>query len=135
MGPNDILTKGMVATTAIPLYHVVTQVPTGQFDAPECAIADTAGESWVGVSQEEVEADEVDLGRVIAIRMEGISRCVADGPVAVDDPVAVTATGTVTPAAPAAGVTVDIVGTALSPATQAGEWINVQLTPGRQVTG
>lgn len=135
MGPNDGLSKGMVATTAIPLYHVVKQVPTGQFDSVECAVIDTAGESWVGVCQEEVEADEVSLGRAVNVRLEGISRCVADAAVATGDPVVATATGTVATAAPAAGVTVEVVGEALSPATQAGEWINVQLQPGRQVTG
>lgn len=121
MGPNLILDKGMVATTAIPLYHVVKQV-----DVEDCAVTDTAGEDWVGVCQEQVDAEEVGLNRVVSVRLEGITRAVADGAIALRDRVTATATGTVT----TAGTGNEIIGICLTPATEAGEWVDIQLTPG-----
>lgn len=119
MGPNLILDKGMVATTAIPLYHVVKQT-----DVEDCAVADTAGEDWIGVCQEQVDADEIGLGRVVSVRLLGITRAVADAAIDLRDRVAATATGTVATAA--AGQ--EVVGICLTPATEAGEWVDILLT-------
>lgn len=124
MGPNQIFDKGMVAATAVPLYRVVklTAVETA-------AVMDTAGADWIGVSQEEVDAEDVANGRVFRVRLMGITRCVASAAVSLNAKVASTNDGRVATATTGQNV----IGRALTPATAAGQWINVLLTPGAPV--
>lgn len=121
MGPNQILDKGLVPTTAVPIYSVVKLT-----DVEECAITDTAGEAWVGVMQEEIDADDVDNGRHARVRVEGFTYAVAGtGDVALNARVAAADDGTVVTAV----ATNHVVGIART-AGAAGEWVVVQLTPG-----
>lgn len=130
MGPNQILDKGMVAETAIPLYSAVVQ--TG---VEHCSLTTTANEQAVGICQEEVDTDEVGLNRVVRVRVHGISRAIAGAAIAERDVLAVNADGTVSPAAapaaPAAGATTTVnhIGIATTGGA-AGEWVDVLLTPG-----
>jgi hypothetical protein len=120
MGPNEILDKSFVVTTPVPHFHVVKHT-----DIDECAAADTAGADWLGVAQEEADAQDVANGRVLRVRMEGITRAVAGANVAFRAKVATNNQGRVVTAT--AGQ--HVVGIALT-AGGAGDWINVQLTPG-----
>lgn len=121
MGPNEILDKGYIATAATPLFTIVKQ--TGVESAE---LNTTAGGDWLGVAQEEPNADDVAAGRVFRVRLLGISRVVASAPIATRAKVASTVTGT----AVTAVATDNVVGIALTPAAAAGDWINVLLTPG-----
>lgn len=121
MGPNEILDKGYIATAATPLFTIVKQ--TGVESAE---LNTTAGGDWLGVAQEEPNADDVAGGRVFRVRLLGISRVVASGVIDIRDKVASTATGEAAVATTGQAV----VGIALTPAAAAGDWINVLLTPG-----
>jgi hypothetical protein len=120
MGPNEILDKGFVATDEVPWFHVVKH--TG---IDECALQDDAGGDWLGIAQEEANEEDVSDGRVIRVRMEGISRAVCGDDVSFRDRVTGDAAGFVVPA----GAGDHVVGIALT-AGGTGDWINVQLTPG-----
>lgn len=130
MGPNQILDKGMVATTAVPLYRAVTQS-----DVEHCSVVAAANVAAIGIAQEEADADDATRGRVIRIRVVGISRAVAGAAIAVGDVLAVNATGQVVPApapaAPGAGATTTVnhIGVATTPGA-VNEWVDVLLTPG-----
>lgn len=130
MGPNGILDKGFVADTAIPLYHAARLV-----DTEHISLANVAGGVVLGICQEEIDATDVDRGRVVRVRVMGISRGVAGAAIALNDRLTVAADGRLVPAAPAAGANANIVGIALSPATVAGAWVDVLLTPGGSVQG
>lgn len=130
MGPNDILSKGFVADTAVPLYYAVRQT-----DTEHCAVANTAGQMVLGICQEEISADDATVGRVARVRMQGISRAVAGAAIARGDRLTVAADGRLTTAAPAVGANANIVGVALTAATAAGAWVDVLLTPGASLQG
>lgn len=121
MGPNEILDKGYVATAATPLFTIVKQ--TGVESAE---VNDSAGGDWLGVAQEEPNADDVAVGRVFRVRLLGISRVVAGGEVDARDRVASDADGK----AVTATTGDNVVGIALTAAAAEGDWINVLLTPG-----
>ncbi|MCA1799982.1 MAG: DUF2190 family protein [Actinobacteria bacterium] len=121
MGPNELLDKGYVATAATPLFTIVKQ--TGVESAE---LNTTAGGDWLGVAQEEPNADDVAVGRVFRVRLLGISRVVAAGAITARDKV----TSDVNGEAVAATAGDHVVGIALTESTAAGDWINVLLTPG-----
>lgn len=124
MGPNDSgLDKGFRATTAIPQFRVVHLT-----DVEDMALADGT-ETPLGVCQEEVSADDATLGRVAGVRMEGISRAVANAAVGLMDPVVAGADGRVGPLA-AATADQAVVGFVMTPATAADRHIDLWLTPG-----
>lgn len=120
MGPDQVLDKGLVPTEAAPIYSVVALSALEEFALPD------AGGDWVGVLQEEIEAEDVTVGRHARVRLMGLSYAVAGtGGVALNAKVAAAADGTVVTAA----TTNSVVGIARS-AGAAGEWVVVQLTPG-----
>lgn len=124
MGPNEVLDKGFIADDEIPEFHVVDQS-----DVDHCELQDTAGGDWVGISQE--SADEVDVAnrRVLRVRTMGVSRAVAGGEVALKARVAANTSGELVTASDGDYV----VGIARTPASVAGDWFNVELTPGVQL--
>lgn len=130
MGPNDILSKGFVADAAIGLYRAVRQT-----DIEHVTLATTAGEQVLGICQEEIDADDVANGRVVAVRLMGISRGIAGAAVGLKARLVVDATGRLVPAAPAAGANANVVGIAMTAATAADQWIDVLLTPGASIQG
>jgi hypothetical protein len=121
MGPNEVLDKGYIATAATPLFTIVKQ--TGVESAE---LNTTAGGDWLGVAQEEPNADDVADGRVFRVRMLGISRIVAGAAVSRRAKVMSNNVGRAVTAT--AGN--NVVGIALTAADEAGDWINVLLTPG-----
>lgn len=121
MGPNEVLDKGYIATGETPLFTIVKQ--TGVESAE---LNTTAGGDWLGVAQEEPNAEDVAAGRVFRIRLLGISRVVAAGVIARRTKVTSNALGQAVAASPGQHV----VGIALTESTAEGDWINVLLTPG-----
>lgn len=122
MGPNEVLDKGFIATAATPLFTIVKQTAVESAE-----VNDSAGGAWVGVAQEEPNADDVTAGRVFRVRMLGISRVVAGAnDLAIGDRVTSDASGQ----AVVATSTDYVVGVALTPSTAVGDWVNVLLTPG-----
>lgn len=120
MGPDQVLDKGLVPTEATPIYSVVALT-----DVEECSLPDAGGD-WVGVIQEEIEAEDVPVGRHARVRIMGLTFARAGaGDVALNARVAAAADGTVVAAA-AGNAVVGIARTA----AVAGEWVVVQLTPG-----
>ena len=121
MGPNEILDKGYIATAATPLFTIVKQ--TGVESAE---LNTTVGGDWLGVAQEEPNAEDVAAGRVFRVRLLGISRVVAAGVISSRAKVTSNDAGL----AVVAGAGQHVVGIALTESTAAGDWINVLLTPG-----
>lgn len=120
MGPNELLDKGFIVTTPVPLYHVVAQSAV-----EECELAGAAGD-WLGIAQEEADELDVTRGRVVRVRPMGISRGVAGATFALRARLTSDADGRLVEAA--AGN--PVVGIALTPAGAIGDWVDVQLTPG-----
>jgi len=124
VGPNEVLDKSAIADGEVTLFHVVKYT-----EVDHCEQVSDAGGDWVGIAQE--AADELDVSnrRVVRVRVEGVSRGIAAGEIALNARVAATADGTLTTASGGDFV----VGIARSPAAAAGDWFNVQLTPGLQL--
>jgi hypothetical protein len=123
-GPNYVLDKGFLAGGAITKYHVV------KLASPETVTAATAiADDILGVCQEEVTSGDATNGRIVDIRLAGISRCIAGtGGVTAGKQVMVLAggTGRVTDAV---GATARVLGIALQTAT-VGTHVDVLLTHG-----
>ena len=79
-GPNYVLDKGFEANEAITQYYLVKLVAgsTGKID-----MVDTANEQTIGVAQEAATADEATSGKIIDVRMMGVSTCVAGEAIAI----------------------------------------------------
>lgn len=120
MGPNEILDKGFIIDEPVDVFLVVTQ---SAVDHAELA---SAGGDWVGILQEGVDALDVSNRRVARVRVEGVSRGVAATALTINTKVTADATGRLV----AAASTNNVVGIVRSPAAVAGDWVNVQLTPG-----
>ena len=120
MGPNDVLSKGFQPDEAIGIYTPVKL--SGKENIVAC---DTLGEAAIGVLQEEIVAQDVTDGRHVAVRMMGISLCVATGAITRGEKLAVQADGTVDQAA----TTQHVIGIAMNSVTD-GDWVPVFLTPG-----
>ena len=123
MGPNEVLDKGFIADGEVPQFYVVEQT-----DVDHCDLQTTAGGDWVGICQE--AADELDVAnrRVVRVRTMGISRGVAAEAITIRTRVAANTAGKLVEA----GADDYVVGIAVSPADEDGDWFNVQLTPGVQ---
>lgn len=125
-GPNHVLDKGFIPTTAVRQFRVVVAGAKER-----CAEAAAAGALPLGVCQEEVPAADVavDVERVAAIRLMGISRCIADAAIGIGVRVRTDAQGRVT--AMAAGTAVqNLVGITTTASAAAGDHIDVMLAVG-----
>jgi hypothetical protein len=98
------------------------------------AVPAVAAGFTVGVYQDTVDAADVATGKVVTnIRMNGISRVIAGGTVAIGDRIAPDATGRGITSAAALNASW-VAGVALSPAT-VGNYFNCLLTPGATQNG
>ncbi len=136
MGPNFVLDKGyQIAGTVYPAIFTLVKLGT----APnEVESSNVAGEEVLGVLQEDVPSptnansgglDYIALGRVVNVRLMGISRCVAAGAIALGARVVSNGDGTAKTIV-AATTNQNVVGIALSAATTAGDQFDLLLTPG-----
>lgn len=125
-GPNDVLSKGFIADSAIPKFYAVKL--SGK---ENCTVVTVKGELTEGVCQEEITADDVTDGRVAAVRVMGITNCVASAAISQGDEVTVAADGRVATVVAASGDRV--LGIAQNAAAQAGDWVPVLLTPAGRV--
>ena len=123
VGPNYGLDKGFLATgiTAYAYGDPVKQTANGLGVAPAAA-----GDTCIGVCQENIIADYVKTGKaVIDIRITGITRARASAAIAVGDKVAAAANRRVAKATTGA-----VLGIALTPAAGANDVLEILLTPG-----
>ena len=120
-GPNMVLDKGYKANGAVTQFRGVVLA-----DDTSVTQAAAAGARCVGISQETATAQDATDGRIINVRVQGISRAVASAAVTRDARVAVQADGRFA----AATATQVPVGIALTAAAAAGDHFNVELTPG-----
>jgi hypothetical protein len=127
VGPNYVLNKGHVATGSTAYAFGELVVASG--DGTKCARATSAGAKIRGVCQESVDAAKVTTGKVVLnVAMLGIVRVLAGDAVAVEARV----TNDTTARAVAVAATVgakESFGVALTAATEAGQFIDVLLTP------
>jgi len=121
MGPYEILDTSAYAENEIPWYHVVKQVGVEHVE-----VTGNAGEEHVGICQEYADDVDVERGRIVRVRLEGVSRAVASAAIPLLSKVAATNDGRV--AVATSGQTV--VGIARSAASEAGDWLNVQILHG-----
>jgi hypothetical protein len=123
-GPNYVLDKGYAVGGAVRQFRFVT---LGGSEVVSEAAA--AGAQSLGVCQEEVSADDATRGRIVDVRLLGISRCIAGAAITIGAPVRVDNQGRVTALA-ATTANQNQVGIALQAATAAGDHVDVFLTPG-----
>jgi len=86
-----------------------------------------------GICQEEVSAGDVTNGRVVDIRVEGVSTCVANSAITRGDQVRGADTTGRLETVTATTAKQYQVGIALTSAGAQGDWIEVLLTPGEQI--
>jgi hypothetical protein len=142
-GPNTLLDKGyQLAASQYPrIFRVVKISGTGAAGTqPLIAVSSSAGEKVLGVVQEDTPPpndplaggkDYAALGRVVNVRIAGITRVVATGVIAVGSRVKSNGDGTVVIAA-ASTANQEIVGVALSASAATNDQIDLLLTPGMQ---
>ena len=126
VGPNYGLGKGFLATgTAAYSYgQVVKSTTDGKGVAPIAAATDVPR----GVVMEDIDAVKVATGKaVIGVMLEGIVRVKSGGAIVADALVKTSADGKSVVAAIAGDWAV---GRAMIPASAAGAWIEIHLTPG-----
>jgi len=131
VGPNFVLDKGFRATGSV--AYAFGEVVVLTTDGTTVARATTANSRSIGICYEDAEVAKVTTGKLnIDVRILGIARVLAGGAIAVNDRVANDATcRVVTKAQAAAGAQpTPVVGTAMTAATQAGDFVDVLLTPG-----
>lgn len=123
MGPNSILDKGYQATTAIEQFRAVTLTSNDQVKR-----ADAAAQATIGICQELITTDEATApkGRIAAIRVMGISRCVAGAAVTRMTKVTTDSTGRIVPATTGQYA----IGIAVEAASAAGDHFSVLLNQG-----
>lgn len=90
-GPNYVLDKGFTAGGAIGRFRCVTMVGGTGADSQNVVVADAQGEQVIGVCQEETSAGDATNGRVVDVRLMGISRVVNGLAVAINPGTVVTA--------------------------------------------
>lgn len=124
-GPNYGLSKGFLATGGSVAYkRGECAVLTGNNTV---ARATSAGANVLGVVEFNLDADEVATGKATAsVQIQGIARCIAGAAVSRGAKVTNDTSARVVTAG-AAGT--PALGVALTPASQAGDLINVLLTP------
>jgi len=129
-GPNFGLDKGYQPTAAVRQFRAVVRSTTNK---EQCAEATVAGALPLGVCQEEITTADAAVGRVADIRIQGISRCIADAAIVIGAKVRVAADGRVTAVA-AATANQNQLGITQTAAAAANDHIDVLLTPGVSVT-
>lgn len=129
-GPNFVLDKGFQPTAAVPQFTAVVAVTANK---EQCAPATVLGSRILGICQENITTANAAVGRVADIRLMGISRCIAGAVLAVDTPVRVDASGRVVSLA-ATTANQNQVGITRTASTAIGDHIDVQLTPGVQIS-
>jgi hypothetical protein len=128
MGPNFVLDKGFKVTTATAVTKF-RAVKLASVDV--CAQCTTLGEIPLGVAQEDCPAADATAGRVIDIRVIGISRVIAAGALAINTRVRVDANGRVVALA-AATANQNQLGILLAAATALDDQVDCLLTIGGQ---
>jgi hypothetical protein len=126
-GPNFVLDKGFYLDAAANKFEVVILTTTLE----HVDDAASANELAIGILQETVTADDVTSGRVVDVRIMGISRAIANGAIAIGSRVRSAGDGKVAPLAAAAKQ--NVIGIAMTQATADGDHIDILLTPGLQV--
>lgn len=118
-GPTGGATKGFLAGGAI-----------GKFRAVEIAAGETvtqanAGtDAIIGICQEEITAGDATNGRIAAVQMDGISRCIAGASFSIGATLMTDSTGRVITAT----ATNRQIGIAMQAAAAAGDHVDVSLT-------
>lgn len=127
VGPNYVLDKGFLAKDGAVAYkagEVVAQTADG-IGIIRATTADAP--RTVGIVQENIDANKVGTGKaVLGVRLLGISRAIAGGAIAVGDPLTNDTSARVVKQTTAGG---PAFAKALTPATAAGDMIDVLLTP------
>jgi len=122
-GPNYVLDKGFQASEALTQYYLVKLGSTeGYVDQ-----SDTANEVCIGVTQEACTADDATSGKIVDVRLMGVTTCVSSEAVALGAFVRSTGAGKV--GTPAAAAKQKILGVALTAAAADGDQLDVFLTP------
>lgn len=125
-GANVVLDKGYKAGAAITSYRLVKMS-----DAETVIMSAAATDQSIGVCQEAATAGDATNGRVVNVRLMGISFCRAEGALAtVGVPLRSTTAGRVQALAGTAGVNEVVVGILLSTAGTQDDLVAVLLTPG-----
>ena len=124
-GANFILDKGFLPEAAVTLFQCVKGGTANETVTPVTA----TGDFVLGVAQEPATAGDVTNGRIINVRIMGITRVIASGAITRYTRVRAHSSGKVIALAGTAGVNEAVVGIAMYTAADADQ-IDVLLTPG-----
>lgn len=127
VGPNYGLNKGFLATGATAYaFGEIVMVNTAEQSCQRATSASKVG--MVGVCQEDLDTTRLATGKaIIGVALTGIVRCLAGAAIAKDSLLTNDASARVIVQAGAAGT--PVLGTALTAAGAAGEYVDVLLTP------
>jgi hypothetical protein len=129
VGPNYVLDKGHLATGSTAYAFGELVVPAAGEQSMQRATS--AGAPFCYVCQEDVDATRLATGKVIAdARILGIARVIAGAAVAKSSKLTNDATARAIVQAGAVGSGAPVFGIALTAAANAGDHIDVLLTPG-----
>jgi len=122
-GPNYVLDKGFQASEALTQYYLVKLGSTeGYVDQ-----SDTANEVCIGVTQEACTTANATSGKIVDVRIMGVSTCVASQAVNLGELVRSSGAGKISGMAGAAKQ--KVLGIALTAAAADGDQLDVLLTP------
>jgi len=124
--PHVVLDKGFIAGEAINQFDLVKLVSAETINK-----ADTDNEAILGVAQETATSDDATAGRVINVRLLGVSRVIADADLTIYTNVVSHDDGSVK--AMAAATKQKVVGLLLTDPAAQGDHADILLTPGVEV--
>lgn len=128
-GPNFVLDKGFQTQTALTQWAVVKYGTSDQ----TCTAVTGLNDLPLGITQEAAVAGDVTKGRIVNVRLMGISRCIAGAALTRGTRVRSSATGTVVAASGTAGTVDNMVGILMFSSAATGDFVDVLLTPGVSV--
>jgi hypothetical protein len=137
MGPNYGIDKGFVVDPAATVANVAfgRAVKFGTSNTQITSVTATTDQP-IGVSQMTLDSAKVATGKAtLDVRMIGLSRCIAGASFSRGVRLTIDNQGRVVAAAPGAGTNVGLVGLALSPASAAGDQVDVLLMIGSTFQG
>ena len=123
-GPNYVLDKGFQANEALTQYYLVKLVTASEGYVDQ---SDTTNEVCIGVTQEACTAADATSGKIVDVRIMGVSTCVASQAVNLGELVRSSGAGKVSGLAGAAKQ--KVLGIALTAAGADGDQFDVLLTP------
>ena len=133
VGPNYVLNKGMLAQGSS-AYAFGELVVPGTVEQSVTRATSAGATGFVGVCQEDVDATRILTGKVfVGVAFGGIARVIVGAAVAKNAKLTNDTSARAVTQAGAVGSGAPVIGIALTAANNAGEYIDMLLTPGNAI--